>query len=109
MKTQRIMGYTMKKYMLESKLTYEDVAAQMGWNSSDVRQVMSGRKMISLPQIKQMAKVFKVPYEDIINGDVVYYNDSIVHCMNPFVNIENREKILDIIEDYLDVYEAVNS
>ena len=43
----------------------------------------------------------------LLSGDPQRYNATVVHCMNDFHNPENREMILDFIDDYVDVVDAV--
>ena len=35
------------------------------------------------------------------------YEREVVHCMNSFSNSANREKVLDIIDNYMDIKDAL--
>jgi hypothetical protein len=45
---------------------------------------------------------------DMLNGDEEGYNREIVYTNGEFSNTENREVILDIIDDYVDLLEMVD-
>jgi serine/threonine protein kinase len=59
-------------------------------------------------QIELLAKRFNVTTENLLSGDEVHYNKTVVHCMNEFQNPKNREEVLDFIDDYMDIFDAIN-
>ena len=55
-----------------------------------------------------MAEQFNVSVQQLLEGDLEHYNRTVAHCMNQFQKAEHREEILDILDDYLDIVDAVS-
>lgn len=44
----------------------------------------------------------------LLKGDKEEYDLTVVHCMNDFKDSNQREKILNIIDGYIDIVDALN-
>ena len=73
-----------------------------------MQAIIKGRLLCSFQQLNTLASVLDMPVDSLLEGDQQYYEQNVVHCMNHFTASGNREKILDIIYDYLDVCDAVS-
>ena len=109
MKDIRMIGSTISKLSSESNLNESQLSEILNCSETDIKSVCKGRKMLSFNQLKILSEKFNVSVADILKGDESYYRSNVVHCMNNFSNQENREKILDIIDDYIDISEAINN
>lgn len=58
------------------------------------------------PQMSLIASELGTTVSQILAGDESLYNKTVVHCMNEFDNDKNREKILDIMDNYMDIFDA---
>lgn len=108
MKKMRLIGSTIKSVAADHEISLDELGKAIGCDRQQMDAVILGRKICSFDQIRKIADKCEVPVKKILDGDEAYYNQNIVHCMNDFQNEENREDILDIIYDYLDVYDSVN-
>lgn len=107
MKGARVLGNYVQKLAKEQKVTILELSALMGCSEQQVNSFFKGRFFASFRQLEALARQFGVGVQDIIKGDETYYNKTVVHCMEDFENTQNREFILDIIDDYMDIQNAL--
>ena len=62
----------------------------------------------SYAKIKILAEALGTTVGELLKGDQKVYNSTVVHCMHEFEDDENREFILDIIDGYIDIVDALN-
>ncbi len=89
-------------------LSTSRLSAILGCTENQVRSLIKGRAFASFTQISKLAAVFGISIEELLAGDEKKYNETVVHCMNEFQDTKNREFILDLIDDYVDIVDAVN-
>lgn len=109
MKSMRILGDMIEKLAGE---TYgEDMrnslSQVLGCTPDQVSQVCQGRLFLSFPQLNRLAEALHTPVDVLLAGDEEHYRENVVHCMGHFEDEENREEILDIIDDYLRLKSSV--
>lgn len=106
MKEIRLIGNCIEKLIKEQGLCTKKVAKAIGVRDNSFQKVLNGRMFLSFEQLEQLAKLLSVTIEELLNGDLEHYNQTIVHCNGTFENEENREEILDIIDMYITLKEA---
>lgn len=109
MKNMRVLGNMIEKLALQKQDTLEDMGQVLDCTPNQVKAMYKGRVFPSFAQLNRLADYFGTTVDVLLNGDEEYYENNVVHCMGDFQNPENRENILDIIDDYLRLKEAVNS
>ena len=107
MQKARMLGNFVKKMADEKGMTLTDLSILLQCDENKTLAFLKGRAYITFQQMKELAQAFGVSVSTLLAVDANYYNNSVVHCMNSFQNVENRELILDIIDDYMDVWNAV--
>lgn len=108
MEQLRLLGSTIRKLSSENGVTENQMQELLNCSYDQVSAVYDGRVFPSFSELQQLAARFGTTVEALIKGDEEYYNTHFVHCMGKFKNPKNREKILDIIEDYLTLLDAVS-
>lgn len=108
MKKARMLGNFVKCLADKKGLSVSELGRILGFSEERVNAFFKGRVLISFEQVKALANAFNVSIEELFVGDENCYNSTVVHCMNAFDNPDNREVILDIIDDYVDILDAVN-
>lgn len=88
-------------------MSLSDLGNILGCSEKDVYSFLKGRTYASFCQISALADSFGVTVEQLLSGDETFYNTDVVHCMNDFQDTSKRELILDLIDDYIDVVDAV--
>lgn len=109
MKSARMLGNYVE-YLAEQKgLSASDLGQALGCDQNKVASFLKGRAYASFSQISNLAKILGASVADLIAGDVQHYNETVVDCMNGFDNPKNREMVLDLIDNYIDVIDAVSA
>lgn len=106
MQQARMIGNFVEHIAATKSISDERLCSIIGCEARQLRSFYNGRSILSYPQISAVASELGVTVSQILSGDKNYYNKTVVHCMNEFDNENNREKILDIIDDYMDIYDA---
>lgn len=107
MKDMRVIGATIREMANAHGVAIGELADVMGCKESQVEMGLAGRGIFSYIQLKKLANFFQESIDKIVDGDEAYYSAHIVDCMVPFSNGDNREMILDLIYDYLDILDCV--
>lgn len=106
MKKLRVLGKSIEKYAKERNITDDELGMAIGCTSNQVRLIMAGRLMCPYSLIEKVAETLRVAVDELVYGDETYYGSTVVSCMTSFTKEENRELILDIVYDCLDVIDA---
>ena len=109
MRKARILGNYVQYLAAKQGITEKDLAETLNCTEFRVLEFYKGLAYPSFSQISNLANKFNVSIEELLNGNMDMYNKTVVHCMNDFDSEENREQILDIIENYIDILNSVYS
>jgi transcriptional regulator with XRE-family HTH domain len=107
MKSARILGNYVQKLAAEQNVTIPELSALMNCSEQQVKSFFKGRFFASFRQLQILAHKFGIKVSELIQGDESYYNKTVVDCMEDFQNPEARESILDIIDDFMDIQNAL--
>lgn len=107
MQSARMLGNYVKKLAEEKGLTIQDLNLILGCNDSQTKSFLKGRFFLSFQQISDLANALGLSISDLLKGNPSVYSATVVHYMNPFKDEKNRETILDIIDNYIDIKDAV--
>lgn len=109
MQEARMLGNYVK-YLVETKgLSISELSKIIGCTEHQIYAFFKGRALASFEQMKNLADALGTSVEQLLSGDVAKYDATVVHCMNDFQDVNNREAILDLIDNYIDIVDAVNS
>lgn len=101
----RLLGNNIKCMADEIKLDAKELASACGLSLSDIHRVFEGRLVLTPIQISAVANTLHCSINQLLvrpEGFVSYGE-----CMGDFKNPENEDKILNIIDDYIDLRESV--
>jgi len=104
----RMLGDYIQELAQKNNCSENELCTMLSCNQNQLALLYKGRAIVSYPQIELLAKRFNVTTENLLSGDEVHYNKTVVHCMNEFQNPKNREEVLDFIDDYMDIFDAIN-
>lgn len=106
MSTMRTIGY--KVFILaKEKKAEENLMKKLNFSSNDLQKLYDGRLAFSDEELSVISEELDVPVEDILDYEETEAYPEMVHCMSKFSKQENCDKVLDIIDSYIDVKEAV--
>ncbi len=104
----RILGNYVQHLAEREGLSIHDLSELLGCSEHQVNCFFKGRAFLSYPQILSLAQTFNTTVDMLLKGDKEEYDLTVVHCMNDFKDSNQREKILNIIDGYIDIVDALN-
>lgn len=107
MKKARMFGNYAEYLVKQRGIDVLRLSKVLSCTETQVQAFFKGRAFPSYNQLSILAKALGTTPEKLMSGDESLYNETVVHCHGAISNPENREKILDMIDDYMDVYNAV--
>lgn len=109
MQSARMLGNYVHQLAESKNINTEQMCKILGFTEQQLFAFFKGRTFVSFPQLTKLANEFNVSVDSLLSGDEKTYNATVVRCMNDFSDPKNREFILDIIDDYIDVKDAVEN
>lgn len=109
MQKARMLGNCVEYLARKKEISTEKLCTVLQCDQTSLLSFLKGRYMASFSQLESLATALEVSVAQLLKGDAEHYEKSVVHCMNQFSDPENREKILDLIDDYLDVFNALQA
>ncbi len=104
-----MIGYTAQQLSTNKDISFVELYNTLCCTERQLKAFLRGRALISFEQLCKLAKLFDVSVSEIIHGDTEQYNKYMTDCIGHFSNNDNRETILNLIDDYVDVLDAVSS
>ena len=106
MEDMRILGNMIEKLAAEQHVTADALGALLQCTPEQVARLFKGRLFLTFDQLTALLERLRVSVDTLLAGDRENYRQTVVHCMGEFSDEANREKVLDIIDDYLDLCRA---
>ena len=107
MRKARTLGNYVRCLVEEKGISISDLCRVLDLTEDQIQAFFFGGKFISYAQLSALSEFLGVSIEEMLEGDEEQYNNTVVCSFGDFDDVENRELVLDIIDDYLDVMEAV--
>jgi len=107
MATLRNLGYKIATLIKNDSKKEEQICAKLGFSKTDLQKMEYGRLAVTPKQIKDISAVLSVKCEDLVSYKNNDCYKSYVHCMSSFSKQEHCDEILDIIDSYIDIKEAL--
>ena len=101
-KTSRIVGKNIELAVKRKYANVEDFRMNINLSQRDLERLFTGRLLLNPKKIKEVSQLLEVSVLDLLNTDKDY---TFVHAYGEFSNRENEHKILDFIDDYIDLVE----
>lgn len=98
----RKIGNFIKSKMNEQGKSIQSLTKESGYSTKDIGKILDGRLFLSPRQIEEIADILDMDIDEMINCTDV---DS-VEYVGEFTNEENKDKLLDYIDRYVDLKEA---
>ena len=96
------IGSIIKLKMMEQNKSIQSLAEESGYSTKDIGKILDGRLFLSPKQIEEIAGILDLDINEMINCIDV---DSIEY-VGEFTKEENKDKLLDYIDRYVDLKEA---
>lgn len=100
MKHMRMIGNYIENLCKQNNVSARELANLLKCPENKIYSLFKGLAYLSIPQIQKIADLCNVTVDDILKGDEELYRQT-------FTKEKHSEKILDIIEDYIDIEKAI--
>lgn len=107
MKDMRILGNHIQQLAQDESKSEETICSLLNCTALQLQKVYKGLLFPTFEQLESLAEYFVLSVDALLDGNQAHYESTVVHCMGEFDHAENREMILDIIEDYLKLQSVV--
>lgn len=109
MQEARMLGNYVEHLASMRGLSISDLSEILGCTEDRTYSFIKGRAFASFSQLSNLATAFGISIDRLLAGDADSYNATVVHCMNDFHDTNKREEILDLIDNYIDIVDAVDA
>lgn len=86
----------------------EALCSALGITQQELKKLYRGRLFLTGSDLEKVAEVCGVSAESLVEVDSAAYDAQVVDCMSGFDDRESREKILNLIDDYIDAKEMLD-
>lgn len=101
----RRLGNNIEKASKRTFKQTEEFASAINWSLKDVHRLFEGRLAVSPLQLKVISEKINTPVKTLLDISGEY---TLVECMGNFKDVKNQDKILDLIDNYIDLIEAIS-
>ena len=102
----RRIGANVYTFMQKAELTPEAFAEKMSYSLKDVWNVIEGKVMIPTVEIKRLTLMLGLSGEDLVNNETERLVPN-TEFMMEFSNPESLDKVLDLMDEYVEIREAI--
>jgi len=102
----RKLGVNIRTSMQTSKVELDSFAEQLGYSVKDVWNIIEGKVVIPPSDLERIANLLGTTKKDLIDRE----SDSLIpdlQYMKEFSDPENLDKILDLMDEYVELREAL--
>lgn len=102
----RKLGVNISTCIREADISLDSFAKHLGYSMKDVWNVIEGKVIIPPAELDKMASILKTTKSELINHE----SDSLVpdlQYMKEFSNPDNLDKILDLMDEYVELREVL--
>ena len=102
----RKIGINIRICMQEANITRERFAEHFGYSIKDVCNIIEGKVIIPPVELEKIADFLSTTKNELINKE----SDSLIpdlQYMKEFSNPDNLDKILDLMDEYVELKEVV--
>lgn len=105
----RVFGRNMYYYMIEKKISPEELAGRLGYLVEEIRKIFDARLFVDRLEKKDIAEALGVSLEDLLDEKKIIPQDSrsLIEYRGEFSKEENKEHILDLFDMYCDIQELL--
>lgn len=102
----RKLGVNIRTCMLEANISLDNFAEHLGYSIKDVWNVIEGKVIIPPAELEKIATFLGTTKNELLNRE----SDSLVpdlQYMKEFSNPDNLNRILDLMDEYVELREIV--
>lgn len=102
----RKIGVNIFTLMQNAGISREELAEKLDYSYRDMCRVLEGKLMLPPIEIKRIADLFGMTKKELINYEADKFVPELQY-MKEFSDTNNLDKILDLLDEYVDLKEAI--
>jgi len=102
----RKLGINIYALMQEANISRKNLAEQLGYSYRDICRLTEGRLLLSPDELARIAEKLNTTKDKIIHYESDNYVPELQY-MKEFDNPENLDKVLDLLDEYVALQEAL--
>lgn len=106
MKSSRVIGQNIELVMQEKCISNAELASKLGVSELDIHRIQEGVLLLSGNELTEIADALGVEICELTEKKEESKYRELLHCMGYYQNAENKDKILDYIDIYIEIEEA---
>ena len=103
----RELGFAIHERVAGSQEREQQIRETLHITPHELEKLYSGRLFLTGADLRKVASVCGVEARELTGASRERYDKTVVRYMTAFQKRENREKILDLIDAYIDAREAL--
>lgn len=107
MSYSRMIGENIQLELMKRGISIQEIAQELGYSEMDFHKIVEGVLKIGRREISEIANSLGATFEDLIEVREEDEYRQLVHCMGSYEKAETKDKILDYIDMYIELQEAV--
>ncbi len=101
----RRLGYNIDQLMLKEGIQSWEVAEKLNCSEKDVWSILEGKTVVIPEVMEAIAKLLKTRVEDLLHFESEFSIPNL-ECSESFKYPDNQDKILDLIDEYVELVES---
>lgn len=102
----RSIGYTIDCLLDDNKELREPLKVKLNISENELKRICAGRLTLSPNALRTVSDTLNYPFKDLLMSSNTDLYQRRLNCRTSFSNRENCDKILDIIDSFIDIKEA---
>lgn len=102
----RKLGVNIYTLMQNSGISREDLAEKLNYTYRDMCRILEGKLMLPPVEVGKIAELFGKTKKELLDYEADKFVPELQY-MKEFNNTENLDKILDLLDDYVELKEIM--
>lgn len=104
--TGRKIGVNIFTLMQNAGISREDLAEKLNYSYRDMCRILEGKLMLPPAEVRKIAEFFGKTKQELVHYEADRFFPELQY-MKEFSDTNNLDKILDLLDEYVDLKEAM--
>ena len=105
MDRSRMLGRNIQLDMEKHDISEAEFASNLGFSIAELKKILEGKMLLAKKDVENIAQHLQETYDELVRERTREEYESIFDCMGSFSNEENEDKILNLIDMYIELKE----
>lgn len=105
MDRSRMLGRNIQLDMEKNDISEVEFASNLGFSIAELKKILEGKMLLAKSDLENIAQYLRETYDELVRERTKEEYESIFDCMGSFSNEESEDKILNLIDMYIELKE----